>query len=604
MKYCVSKSSIRVVRCWGVVINIIAALIGCTAPLVLAIDSVDWGFGSAGVGAPEKIQTAYREVPPEIDVDRRNRLQAALERTHRQTRPLVKGPPVSTVEAFTVSPESLATVTSPSTSSTGSGGAALGTFTVFGNSSLALGSARSSTNEPSVANNGMTILATYNWYSGISSNNGRTWSYVDPYTAFPTSHGGFCCDQDVIYDGSRNLTMWLLQYGNDSTGNIQRIAVARSQDDVISGNWYYYDFAPINAPCTGAVASDWYDFPQMAVASNNLYVSTNVFTTTDVYRCSVVLRLPLNDIAAANALSYQYFWWAGGTLALTHGATSMMYFGSHLNLSQMRVFNWPESSTTISWIDVNHASFLASGYNCTVGGTTSNPCAQLDSRILASWLRQDKAELGFMWSAAQGVDAIATFAYPYVRTLTVNRDSKALISEPQIWSSSYAWFLPSAGVNARGHIGGTVATAGGAVHPSCSAWLYDDFNVSLVPLENQQVQTGTASPSQNRWGDYLRTRGSARASQQWIGTCYAYESGTITPRVVQFGRERDEICTPDVDGNGSFDAPTDGLLLARAMMGMTGTAVTSGAIGSGARRSTWGTIRNYLNQHCKTNFRP
>ena len=47
-------------------------------------------------------------------------------------------------------------------------------------------------------------------------------------------------------------------------------------------------------------------------------------------------------------------------------------------------------------------------------------------------------------------------------------------------------------------------------------------------------------------------------------------------------------CTLDVDGNGGIDALTDGLMLLRAMFGLTGTAVTSNAIGGGApSRTTW-----------------
>ena len=64
-------------------------------------------------------------------------------------------------------------------------------------------------------------------------------------------------------------------------------------------------------------------------------------------------------------------------------------------------------------------------------------------------------------------------------------------------------------------------------------------------------------------------------------------------------------CALDVDGNGSIDALTDGLLLLRAMLGLTGTAVTNGATGSGSpTRTTWAQIQPYLNRHCGSNFLP
>ncbi len=42
----------------------------------------------------------------------------------------------------------------------------------------------------------------------------------------------------------------------------------------------------------------------------------------------------------------------------------------------------------------------------------------------------------------------------------------------------------------------------------------------------------------------------------------------------------------DVDGNGAVDALTDGLMIVRKLMGLTGAAITSNAIGTGATRTT------------------
>ena len=57
-------------------------------------------------------------------------------------------------------------------------------------------------------------------------------------------------------------------------------------------------------------------------------------------------------------------------------------------------------------------------------------------------------------------------------------------------------------------------------------------------------------------------------------------------------------CTLDVDGNGVQDALTDGLLILRALFGLTGTAVTTNAVGSNAARSSWTDIKAYLNANC------
>lgn len=61
--------------------------------------------------------------------------------------------------------------------------------------------------------------------------------------------------------------------------------------------------------------------------------------------------------------------------------------------------------------------------------------------------------------------------------------------------------------------------------------------------------------------------------------------------------------TLDIDGNGVIDSQSDGLLVLRAMLGMTGTAATNGALGNPPRtRNDWTAIRDYLNSVCGMNL--
>ena len=52
--------------------------------------------------------------------------------------------------------------------------------------------------------------------------------------------------------------------------------------------------------------------------------------------------------------------------------------------------------------------------------------------------------------------------------------------------------------------------------------------------------------------------------------------------------------TLDVDGNGESDALTDGLLIARYLSGLRGSALIAGVVGQGAGRSTAARIEDYL----------
>jgi hypothetical protein len=61
----------------------------------------------------------------------------------------------------------------------------------------------------------------------------------------------------------------------------------------------------------------------------------------------------------------------------------------------------------------------------------------------------------------------------------------------------------------------------------------------------------------------------------------------------------------DLDGDGTVQPLTDGLLLLRALFGLTGTAVTNAALPNPAPpRSTWSSIRAHMNGNCGMNFAP
>ncbi len=55
------------------------------------------------------------------------------------------------------------------------------------------------------------------------------------------------------------------------------------------------------------------------------------------------------------------------------------------------------------------------------------------------------------------------------------------------------------------------------------------------------------------------------------------------------------IAAFDIDGNGSVDAPTDGVMILRHLLGITGNALVNGVLGSGATRQTAADITTYLN---------
>lgn len=66
----------------------------------------------------------------------------------------------------------------------------------------------------------------------------------------------------------------------------------------------------------------------------------------------------------------------------------------------------------------------------------------------------------------------------------------------------------------------------------------------------------------------------------------------------------DTACNGDYDGNGVVDPLTDGLIAFRLAMGFTGTAVTNGALGNCATRTTYAQLRAWSNRNCGTSYSP
>jgi hypothetical protein len=58
----------------------------------------------------------------------------------------------------------------------------------------------------------------------------------------------------------------------------------------------------------------------------------------------------------------------------------------------------------------------------------------------------------------------------------------------------------------------------------------------------------------------------------------------------------------DIDGDGQVLASTDGLMLMRVALGLTGEAVVANATASGAPRRTWAQVKPYLLDECGLSF--
>ena len=388
----------------------------------------------------------------------------------------------------------------------------------------------STVGEPSVANNGDQILMTGNWYAARSTDRGSTWAHMNPSTYFPSVDGGFCCDQTVVYDHSRDITIWLLQYIKQSGTNTLRVAV-KNGPTLANNAWHWYDFKPDQV--NGNWAGEWFDYNHVALSNSFLYVGTNVFSAAnDTFTRAVVMRLPLDALANAQGFGFNYFSTTqNGSLRCTQGGTDRMYFASHNNLSEIRLWEWPENSTTLQVWDIG-VSLWSGGPYSAPANSGGDFMGRTDGRITGGWV--GKGQIGFMWTAA----AMGSRTMPHIRVARIDETTKNLIDEPDIWNTRFAFAYPDVCPNDRGDIGVSMLVGGGpfALSPVVGMRNDADTNWRLrAPI------FGTDMPAGGNAGDYTTVRRHSPGGLTWLAAGYSLQGGSgranVQPRVVHFGRK-------------------------------------------------------------------
>lgn len=393
---------------------------------------------------------------------------------------------------------------------------------------VALGDSATSTqtsniDEPTTAMSGDNIFYTGNWFASLSTNGGTSWSLVDPFTKFPAAGGGFCCDQIVLYDPTRDIWIWILQYSAKDGSNIFRVAISRG---ATFGSWYWWDFSPKSL--NSAWTDMWFDYPDAAISNNNLYITFNAFNGARSWLRAVAFKLPLDTLKSGASLGYQ--WWTtttNGSLRLTQGAGNTMYFASHNGGSTLRVFSWPDAASGVSSFDTGIGTWSAGPYSAP-GPGGAEWLARTDSRITGAWLSGPRA--GFMWTAA----ASGNRPFPYIKVAVVDVASKALVEQPDIWSQNAAYAYGAACPNAQGVVGFSACYGGGTRHPGHVVGFRDGTAWRLA-----LTRTSTNGPAGGSWGDYLSCKRRQPTSSEWVASGYTLQGGTdrrnVEPQFVHFG---------------------------------------------------------------------
>lgn len=375
------------------------------------------------------------------------------------------------------------------------------------------------TQEPSTDANGGNIFQTGNWYATRSTDNGATWSYLDPFTLFGS---GFCCDQVTQYDAATGRQFWLLQFSDHLV-----LANASAAGSGAFTSWCYWNITPA---WFGVAATAAMDFNDLTIANNNVYISTNLF---GVPQTAGLLRLPKVPMSTCSAFSYNNLTRTDNfSFKLVPGSTDTLFFGSNwgqTNGSSFRVFAWPESSGSYSWWDRTVATYTFytrnSGQNCaSTDGVVTNWCQFADSRTLGAY--RAGGLLGFSFNAKQD----ATHPFPYTRIVRFNESDKSYQGASDQWASWGAIQFMAMAPNNAGRVGNTFAWGGGTgtTHYYPGAGINNAPNNGVDTSPNYYLWGDGNTCTYGglyRWGDYLTIRTYKADQSKWVAAGYAMRGG-------------------------------------------------------------------------------
>jgi hypothetical protein len=399
--------------------------------------------------------------------------------------------------------------------------------------------------EPTAANDRNGVLVTGNKYANISRDNGLTFDSQPLDPGADEVYGGFCCDQ-VAYAvdrGSYSLVFWLLQYYYDpaAEGNALKLRLFRGRSALLdredSCNWNFEPQKDFELD-----EKFWLDFNQVSHTSQFLYITTNVRDagkTDDPRVGGLIFRISLDDLDDENCqISFRY-WYEQGNPYITpvQNASSTMYLATHvpgaLEGDNLRIYSIADSSNELEKKDKDIANFKDIEGHCPLPDGL-DPCGNPETSQHSGRMSGFRSgnTIGWLWMGDQDND----FPFPHIRVAVFETGTLNKVVEHQIWSTDFAWQLPSVGVNQQGDLGVILYAMGGGRFPKAQGFiLTDPRNWSNIQMNAIASSTSGARD----WGHYGSVRPYGNCPDTFLGSAYTSEGGVQKGWLVWFGQEED-----------------------------------------------------------------
>jgi hypothetical protein len=405
----------------------------------------------------------------------------------------------------------------------------------------------STTPDMSGANHEDIVLLSGNWFASLSTDGGSTFTTLDPTTIFPSGpssdaagnplDNGFCCDQVIHYVPEFDRFIWFMQFCGTGASCLQginkvRIAAA-SADEVRSSDgtaWTYWDITSAGV----GIGNTTMDYPDVSVGNRSLYFSADA-----VGSGLLVVRIPLDEIAAGGTINYQFTNPADSATAygghISQNAGDEIYWAGHVSTSRLRAFSWREGDGRYFWRDIDINSWPNTDYSSPAPDGTDwlNFLAGFPgSAVIGATRRFDRerSEVWFAWTAARG----GGYPHPYVEVLVLDTSSWTVINQWPIWNPDIAFAYPALTTNRDQEVGISLGWGGSTAYANHAVGILGDFVVWFSELSDA---------ARNRWGDYVTVRQCSPDANLFAGVGYAVLANTppatgvrINTRYVVFGR--------------------------------------------------------------------
>jgi hypothetical protein len=313
--------------------------------------------------------------------------------------------------------------------------------------------------------------------------------------------------------------------------NIQRLAFAKSAD-VAAGNWSLFDITTAGLGVKGA----FMDFPDVAVGSNFLYVTTNLFAPDGQLSGAAVVRIPITSIGTPNVSAQAYlspdpqF----NSFRVAQNCGTKAFFAAHGDTSTLRVFTWDETEGAPTSTDIGIAAWVGGqGYKSTTPDG-KRWLDRIDPRITGATLAGD--ELWFAWSVDSGSSQMAS---PFVQIARIDAGNLTLLENVNVFDQNSATAYGALSANAANEVGISYMIGGPNLFPTHMVGILTNTRKDL------QVAVGDRGTADGQWGDFLTVRPVFPDQKLFAATGYTMKgpgdgsNRDATPRYVVFGRSGD-----------------------------------------------------------------